>query len=133
MPNVWLVNTTVTGPTLDEIQRNTTLYGDWLEQWEANRTGQFATGPSNQIGWLRLPDNDTIFDTVADPSAGSNAPHYEFIFGDGFNSEVESEPATGYYLTLATIVVSPTSRQSFLSIIFFSSKLTDSDQVVRST
>ncbi|KAJ6494979.1 aryl-alcohol oxidase [Mycena vulgaris] len=65
--------------------------------------------PPTHIGWLRIPDNSTIFDRFPDPSAGANTPHYEFIISNGF---LGPTPPTGNYLGITTAVVSPASRGS---------------------
>ncbi|KAM5535602.1 hypothetical protein V8D89_010769 [Ganoderma adspersum] len=39
-----------------------------------------ANGDSNQIGWLRIPDDDPVWETEEDPSAGPTSPHYELLF-----------------------------------------------------
>ena len=66
--------------TNDDIARNTTLFQDDLAQWEQSHNGPFSASVGGNIGWLRLPQNSTIFKTVEDPSSGPAAPHYEFIF-----------------------------------------------------
>ena len=78
LTNVWSVNATF---TFDDIARNASIAQAYLSQWMTNQTGPFATAPNEEIGWLRLPQTASIFDTVCDPSSGPHAPHYEFIFG----------------------------------------------------
>lgn len=51
-----------------------------MEEWEDEKEGLLVLGPANQFGWLRLPDNSSIFETAEDPSAGPTAGHYELIF-----------------------------------------------------
>lgn len=75
--NTWQVNSNL---TFDDINRNQTLFNEDLAEWRNTRKGIFATASTLQIGWLRLPENDTIFETVQDPSAGNLSGHYEFIF-----------------------------------------------------
>ncbi|KAF8259333.1 aryl-alcohol-oxidase from pleurotus Eryingii [Lactarius quietus] len=98
--------------TNDDISRNTTLFQDDLAQWEQSHTGPFAISVGADLGWLRLPKNTTIFKTVKDPSSGPEAPHYEFIFFSGFASSVESLPSTGHYMSIASNLITPTSRGS---------------------
>ncbi|KAF8259325.1 alcohol oxidase [Lactarius quietus] len=107
VPNEFFVNSNFTN---DDISRNTTLLEDDLAQWEQSHTGPFAISATSEIGWFRLPNNATIFQTVDDPSSGPEAPHYEFIFA--FISFVDPTPATGHYMVLASIVITPTSRGS---------------------
>ncbi|KAJ3849178.1 hypothetical protein EV368DRAFT_75854 [Lentinula lateritia] len=40
----------------------------------------------NQLAWLRLPNNATIFKNNSDPSASNRSAHYEFIVTDSFVS-----------------------------------------------
>ena len=54
----WAVNTI---DTLDTLNRNTTLYNQFLAEYEHNRTGIFANNAfTNQLGFLRLPGNSSI-------------------------------------------------------------------------
>ncbi|KAI9435484.1 aryl-alcohol-oxidase from pleurotus Eryingii [Lactarius indigo] len=75
---------------------------------------RFSTVGTNSrcIGWLRLPKNSTIFKKQRDPSSGPQAPHYEFIFINGFFSIVDPPPTTGHFMTIASNVITPTSRGS---------------------
>jgi choline dehydrogenase-like flavoprotein len=75
--NTFSVNANFTN---DDIFRNATLFEDDLAQWEQSHDGPFATSVTAEVGWLRLPKNATIFETVEDPSSGPEVPHYEFIF-----------------------------------------------------
>lgn len=77
LSNVFSVNANFTN---DDIGRNMTLVQDDLAQWELSHSGPFASSVTSEVGWLRLPKNATILQTVNDPSSGPDAPHYEFIF-----------------------------------------------------
>ena len=77
LPNAWYVNDTY---TYDDVIRNQTLAGLDMQTWRETRKGQFSSPPLSQIGWFRLPDNSSIFQTYPDPSAGKNSAHFEFIF-----------------------------------------------------
>ena len=77
LSNIFSVNSNLTN---DDISRNATLLQEALAQWEQSHNGPLAASPALEIGWLRLPKNATIFQTVDDPSSGPEAPHYEFIF-----------------------------------------------------
>ncbi|KAI0299053.1 aryl-alcohol-oxidase from pleurotus Eryingii [Multifurca ochricompacta] len=107
LPNVWSVNANF---TYDDLTRNVSVFETFLAQWTANKTGPFATAPNEQIGWLRLPQNASIFTRVPDPSSGPRSPHYEFIFAESFASFVEPPPATGHYMMIASNLITPTSR-----------------------
>ena len=77
MSSSYTVNST---NTLDNLTANATLLAEQLQQWESTRTGELVIGPSNQVGWLRLPDNSSIFESAADPSAGPTSAHYQLFF-----------------------------------------------------
>ncbi|KAH9017376.1 aryl-alcohol-oxidase from pleurotus Eryingii [Lactarius pseudohatsudake] len=109
LSNVFSVNSNFTN---DDIGRNTTLFLNDLAQWGQSHTGPLASPPTSEIGWLRLPKHATIFKTVNDPSSGPHAPHYEFIFANEFASFADSSPATGHFMTIASNLITPTSRGS---------------------
>jgi hypothetical protein len=75
------VNSSVT--TLDPLLENATFAATQLTQWEFNQTGELSLGAANQLGWLRLPNDASIFKTVKDPSAGPTSAHFEFILTVG--------------------------------------------------
>ncbi|KAG1837492.1 GMC oxidoreductase-domain-containing protein, partial [Suillus subluteus] len=107
--NHWLVNST---STFEAVGRNASLAADLLEQWNTTGTGLFSDPGANQIGWMRLAPNSSIFQQYPDPSAGPTSAHYELMPVDGFVSFVENTPATGFFLSIATNVISPLSRGS---------------------
>lgn len=76
MTVTWTVNST---DTLDNTRINSTFAAEQLQQWNETRTGDLVLGPGNQLGWLRLPENSSIFAKVTDPSAGPSSAHFEFI------------------------------------------------------
>ncbi|KAJ7873842.1 alcohol oxidase [Mycena olivaceomarginata] len=102
----FLVNST---DTFEAAGRNATLATEQLDQWSTTRTGPLVDTVTSHIGWLRIPDNSSIFDNFPDPAAGSNTAHYELIFSNGF---LGPPPPTGNFLTITTGVVSPASRGS---------------------
>ncbi|KAJ3807127.1 hypothetical protein F5876DRAFT_48673 [Lentinula aff. lateritia] len=105
--NKWLVNST---HTLETIARNDTLLAEVTREWQHRRMGPLVDPPLSFIGWLRLPDNSSIFQQVPDPAAGPNTSHYELIITNG--ALAQPAPATGNFLTFSTSVSSPTSRGS---------------------
>ncbi|KAI0053606.1 GMC oxidoreductase [Auriscalpium vulgare] len=108
LPNVFTVNTSYSN---DDLRWNDTLFAANLAQWDAEKNGPFATGPSASVGWLRLPSNSSILAAVTtDPSSGPHSPHIEFVFGDAFASFVAAPPDTGRHMTLASNLITPTSR-----------------------
>ncbi|CCM06045.1 uncharacterized protein FIBRA_08291 [Fibroporia radiculosa] len=109
LANAWLVNST---NTFEKVERNATLEAEIYEAWYTNGTGLFVDNGSNQIGWLRLPDNASIYESYSDPSAGPMSPQLEMLFANGYGTPDNPAPYpdTGYYLTILTNVVSPSSR-----------------------
>jgi len=61
------------------------------------------------MGWLRIPDNSSIFEQFPDPAAGPNTSHYELIISNGL---LASPPPTGNFLGVVPAVVSPAARGS---------------------
>ncbi|KAJ7152972.1 alcohol oxidase [Mycena filopes] len=99
----WLVNST---KTFDEANRNSTLFAEQLEEWNTTRMGPFVDNPGSQLGWLRIPDNSSIFKEFPDVSSGPTAAHFELLFANG-----KLNPApTGNFFSISSALVSPTSR-----------------------
>ncbi|TBU50173.1 alcohol oxidase [Dichomitus squalens] len=96
--------------TDDNLVRNSTLFNELLQEWKDKRLGTMTGNGFNHIGWLRLPTDDPIWKTAQDPSAGPTAAQYEFLFDDGYVAA--TAPPTGYFITVDTVLVSPTSRGS---------------------
>ncbi len=65
--------------TYDDLLRNSTLMAAAKEQWQTTRTGPLTAGVGNHVGYLRLPDDSAIFETVPDPSAGPQSSHFEIL------------------------------------------------------
>ncbi|VDC04855.1 unnamed protein product [Peniophora sp. CBMAI 1063] len=107
MPVSWNVSS---NNTFDNIRNDATLAAELLEQWNTTRTGFLADGPNNVFGWLRIPDNSSIFSTAKDPSAGPTSAHIELIFSDEFVSKVQKPPSEGNFFTIIVNVISPASR-----------------------
>ena len=51
-----------------------------IAQWNATHKGPLSYTTSHHIAWLRLPKNDTIFQTYHDPTPGPTSAHYELLF-----------------------------------------------------
>jgi len=66
--------------TESEAIRNETLAAEQLKQWHETRSGPLVNGPGLALGWVRLPDNASIFERFEDPSPGPNTGHLEMIF-----------------------------------------------------
>ncbi|KAG6917148.1 hypothetical protein DXG01_003661 [Tephrocybe rancida] len=101
----WTVNS---NDTNDEIFLNPDLKAKLLQQWQTNQTGPLVGGGGSHVIYSRLPSNSSIFQTVPDPAAGKNTPHYEMI---PLNGEYISYGLNGqHYFAFANFVVSPLSR-----------------------
>ncbi|KAG6854277.1 hypothetical protein C0991_008522 [Blastosporella zonata] len=106
--NTWLVNST---DTFETALRNATLMEEQIREWNETRMGPYAASTFNVAGWLRLPDDATIFDDFEDPSAGPNTAHYEFIIANGATRL--PVPATGNFMVIGTVIVTPLSHSDF--------------------
>ncbi|KAF9482968.1 aryl-alcohol-oxidase from pleurotus Eryingii [Pholiota conissans] len=96
----------------DSILRNETAIGAEVQEYLTNKTGLLAGAISNNLGFLRLPRNASIFDTVQDPTPGPNSPHWEIIIGNVYFNPDFPTPPSGSYLSIVTSLISPTSRKS---------------------
>jgi choline dehydrogenase-like flavoprotein len=65
--NYWTVSS---NHTLDDVYRNPDIYNADMERWITNKTGVFADTPGNTIAYLRIPDDDPIWQNYTDPTAG---------------------------------------------------------------
>ncbi|KAF8919539.1 hypothetical protein CPB85DRAFT_1212534 [Mucidula mucida] len=95
--------------SFDDVFRGNNLVSA-IGEWSANQTGPLVDGVANHIAFLRLPDNSSIFDNMADPAAGPNAAHIEFVVSNLWVQPGVPAPDTGSFMTLTTTVISPTSR-----------------------
>lgn len=77
LSNYFVVNSTT---TLDEISRDSALAAEYLEEWEVYRQGPYTATSSHALGFVRLAQNDSIFELYADPSSGTKSAHYEMVF-----------------------------------------------------
>ncbi|KAK0460517.1 aryl-alcohol oxidase precursor [Desarmillaria tabescens] len=85
--------------------RNTTFQAEALAEWQANRTGFLSAGISNQVGFLRIPEDAGILD--GDPCAGNETAHYELIFTNGI---LLDPPPPGNFFSIAIADICPLSR-----------------------
>ncbi|KAJ7790180.1 alcohol oxidase [Mycena olivaceomarginata] len=95
--------------TFETAERNSTLAAEQLAQWNATRTGPLVDSTASQLGWLRIPDNSSIFEHFPDPASGPSTAHYELLFANGLLS---APPPTGNFVRMSGAVVSPNSRGS---------------------
>ncbi|KZT22397.1 GMC oxidoreductase [Neolentinus lepideus HHB14362 ss-1] len=105
----FLVNSTQTS---DSIFDNATLFASEIAQWNATYPHEdpLVDGLTTLLGWLRLPDNSSIFQKYPDPSAGPHSSHYELIFSNAFAMPGSPSPSTGNYMTIFSNVISPVAR-----------------------
>ncbi|KAJ7049485.1 alcohol oxidase [Mycena amicta] len=102
----WTVNSTETADNLN----NNTTFNDALAEWDRSHTGPLSTTATTNVGWLRLKENDTIFDKFNDPSAGKKAPHIELTFNAGVVNIGAGAAVPGNHMAMSAVVVSPLSR-----------------------
>ncbi|KZV70517.1 GMC oxidoreductase [Peniophora sp. CONT] len=107
LPMSWTVSS---NDTLDNIRLNASFAAELFDEWNTTRTGPFADGPANVFGWLRVPDNSSIFSNATDPSAGPTSAHFELIFSDEYVSKVQTPPSEGHFFTVILALISPASR-----------------------
>jgi len=96
--------------TFDPLLQNKTFAAAQLAQWQFNRTGELSLGTANQLGWLRIPNDSSIYKTFEDPSAGPTSAHFEFILSDHFFSFITPSPQSGNFFTIFTNLISPVAR-----------------------
>jgi len=76
--NQWTTNST---DTFEAFTRNDTAAAVDLALWTESRSGVFASGTFNNVGWIRLPSNASIFRTVPDPASGPKTAHFQLLIG----------------------------------------------------
>jgi choline dehydrogenase-like flavoprotein len=98
-----------------------------MAQWEKTHDGPVSDSGFRQLAFLRVPSNNTLFKTQADPSAGPTSAHYEFAFvvstmlrfksrsgadTDAQHGTFPSEDAdpTKSYVSIVICLLTPTSR-----------------------
>ncbi|KIJ28588.1 GMC oxidoreductase [Sphaerobolus stellatus SS14] len=99
----WTVNSM---DTLDEINRNITLFNEAFALWNETHGGLFSTNGQGHIGWKRIPKTSPIFQKFPDLSAGPNSAHIELLL----SNSGASGGSTGSGFSVAVIIVSPASR-----------------------
>ncbi|KNZ74746.1 Choline dehydrogenase, mitochondrial [Termitomyces sp. J132] len=105
--NGFLVNST---DTFDDFTRNATIAAQDIAFWQKTGTGFLVDTIASHLGFIRLPNNDPIFKTTQDPSAGPHSAHYELIVAVCNSLALTTSPPTGNFLGLANVVLTPTSR-----------------------
>ncbi len=64
----------------DDVTRNSTIFGEYLDEWESSRQGLFVDSPANVLAFMRLPEDAPIFEDYEDPSPDQCFAHTELIF-----------------------------------------------------
>ena len=109
LSNAWKINTNQT--------LNTYITPDALpqliQQWNQTHQGPLSWTTSTQMAWLRLPQDDPIIQTYGDPSAGPTSANFQFLWTNGWGMTGVAEPE-GSWMTIATNLISPTSRKRFI-------------------
>ncbi|KAF5326766.1 hypothetical protein D9619_004475 [Psilocybe cf. subviscida] len=81
---------------------NSTLQAEAFQLWNTSRTGPDAFfGRLDQIAWVRIPSNSSVFANTPDTSSGPNSAHYELALAGSATS-----------ISSGSSVVSPASRGS---------------------
>ena len=107
LSNAWQINNNET--------LNSYLAPDVLPQsiqnWNETHQGPLSWTVTNQMAWVRLPQNDPIIQAHGDPSPGPTSAHYQFIWTNGWLATPEPEKS---WMTCLTNLISPTSRKSLI-------------------
>ena len=59
--------------TYDDMLRDSTILNTDLTQWKNNRTGRLVDSPVVSLAFMRIPDNSSVLENVADPAAGKRS------------------------------------------------------------
>ncbi|THH00852.1 hypothetical protein EW026_g1736 [Hermanssonia centrifuga] len=102
---IYFVNST---DTFDDAIRNTTLRNELVAEWNQTHGGLLGGGFGDHVGFTRMPDNASIFETYPDPSAGPNTGHFQM----GISNGNISPPPTGHFISSGGTLITPTSRGS---------------------
>ena len=109
LSNVWQTNA---NQTLETYFSPDTL-PQLIQQWNQTHQGPLSWTIGNQMAWLRLPQNDPIIQTYGDPSPGPTSAHFQLIWTNAWVFSGLAKPE-GSWMTVATNVISPTSRKCFM-------------------
>ncbi|KAF8066493.1 aryl-alcohol oxidase precursor [Lyophyllum atratum] len=108
--NQWVVNS---ANTFETINRNATIAAQDLQEWTTSKMGPLVDGTFNHVGWIRVPKSAGLFKHVADPSAGPNTAHVEFVISNGLSHvPLPTNIGNMSFFVVSTAVLTPTSRGS---------------------
>ncbi|KAF9479119.1 alcohol oxidase [Pholiota conissans] len=96
--------------SFDDLIRQPDLINAAVGEWIASKTGVIANNFINFFGFSRVPSNNPIFKSVADPAPGPKSPHWEIIPTNFWINPGIPQPSSGNFLTLVTALLSTTSR-----------------------
>jgi hypothetical protein len=87
----------------------------YMQEWNKTNPhqGPLSWTVTNQMAWLRLPENDKIIQTHGDPSVGPTSAHIQIIWTNGWLMAGVDKP-DGNWMTILTNLISPTSRRCHL-------------------
>ena len=87
-----------------------------FQEWNDTRLGPYTDTAANTIAMLRLPQNASVFSVASDPAASPLSSNEELLFAKDFVplSNIPL-PSSGNYMTVLSIVTSPTSRGSVIN------------------
>ncbi|KAG6861061.1 hypothetical protein C0995_004403 [Termitomyces sp. Mi166 len=80
-----------------------------LQQWNKNKTGPLTDTVASLISFHRVTGDDI---PNPDPAAGPNTPHFEHLYANGIIVPNNFVPPDQHIFSVATALVSPTSRGS---------------------
>ncbi|KAG6844995.1 hypothetical protein H0H87_001767 [Tephrocybe sp. NHM501043] len=94
--------------TFEDI-RQPNVTAQLLKQWQAEKTGPLTNTVASLISFHRVTGDDV---PNPDPAAGPNTPHFEHLFANGLIVPNNFVPPDQHIFSVATALVSPTSRGS---------------------
>ncbi|KAG6899171.1 hypothetical protein C0993_012714 [Termitomyces sp. T159_Od127] len=111
--------------TFDIFFQNATVKAEDITIWQKTGRGFLVDTIASHLAFIRLHDDNPIFKTNNDPSAGPRSPHYELLIANSLS--LVDPPPPGNFLGIANAVVSPSSRGSvkLRSNNFFDAPLID--------
>ncbi|KAG6853679.1 hypothetical protein C0991_002322 [Blastosporella zonata] len=80
-----------------------------LKQWQTSRTGPLTDTVASLISFHRVTGDDI---PNPDPAAGPNTPHFEHLYANGLIVPNNFVPTGQHIFSVATALVSPSSRGS---------------------
>lgn len=120
----WRVNSST---TYDDFNRDTAVLNEEIIKWQTTRESPLANGIAQHIGFVRVPDNSSIFANTINPASGPNSPHFEifvsvrcfarmyqvilrFCFRCSHRTLLGNTPPDGSYLSISAIMLTPGSN-----------------------